>query len=166
LPLYGQNLDCEFDDPRLPDRAMELAEQEAFARVHTIDEIRSKYYSDKDLGDERGALLPAEVTAGKATAPPPVEPQPVQAVQPVDATPTEPQSEDAIDEGAADTKALETRRTDEIATWRRYALKHGAQKALGFNCDELTPGLEIVIKARLAVATTTEEVGAAFVGPF
>ena len=164
LPLYGPNLDCEFDDPRLPDRAMELAEQEAFAKVHTIDEIRSQFYSDDALGDERGMLLPAEVTAGKAGQPPaPAQPQ---VAQPVDTTPTEPQSEDAIDEGAADTKALETRRTDELATWRRYALKHGAQKALGFNCDDLTPGLETVIKARLAVAITTEEVSAAFAGPF
>ena len=163
LPLYGQNLDCEFDDPRLPDRAMELAEQEAFAKVHTIDEVRTQFYQDKGLGDERGKLLPAEVTAGKAGQPQVVA-QPV--TQPVDTTPGQPEGVDTNEESTADTKAIETKRTDELATWARYAKKHGAQKALTFNCDDLPFGIETVVKARLSVAETTEEVSAAFAGPF
>lgn len=66
LPVYGDNLKAEFDDIRDSDRAMEMAEQEAFSRVHTIDEVRQKYYGATPLGDERGGLLVAEVTAKAA----------------------------------------------------------------------------------------------------
>ena len=69
LPIYGDKLTGEFEDIRITDRAMQLAEQKAFAQVHTIDEIRQKHYGSQPLGDERGALLPAEVTKGAPPAP-------------------------------------------------------------------------------------------------
>jgi len=69
LPIYGDKLTGEFEDIRITDRAMQLAEQNAFAQVHTIDEIRQKHYGSQPLGDERGALLPAEVTKGAPPAP-------------------------------------------------------------------------------------------------
>lgn len=65
LPAYGENLVAEFDDIRMSDRAMDLAEQEAYAKSHTVDEIREKFYQDQPIGDERGKLLPVEV--GKST---------------------------------------------------------------------------------------------------
>lgn len=157
LPRYGQGLRCDFDDPRLPDRAMELAEQEAFAKVHTIDEVRAQFYEANPLGDQRGAMLIAEVGARTATAPAAEPPAMAQT------TDTESATDDQDDQA---TTGVEAKRMKELATWRRYALKHGAEKALRFNPDDLTPGLEVVIKARLAAADTAEEVSAAFAGPF
>jgi HK97 family phage portal protein len=61
LPAYGPDLIAAFDDIRETDRAMRLAEQQAYATVHTIDEIRAEFYQSPPIGDERGKLLPAEV---------------------------------------------------------------------------------------------------------
>lgn len=64
LPTWGENLVCEFEDIRITDRAMLLQEQQAYGQVHTVDEIRQKHYGSKPIGDERGALLPAEIAKG------------------------------------------------------------------------------------------------------
>lgn len=61
LPVYGKNLDGVFDDIRPADRAMILAEQEAYSRTHTVDEVREKYHNSPPIGDERGKLLIAEL---------------------------------------------------------------------------------------------------------
>lgn len=86
LGAYGENFVAEFDDVRQGDRAMELAQQDAFARTHTIDEVRQEYYGDPPIGDERGGLLVAEVTAKAAPAAGPVA-LPVPADAPVDDDP-------------------------------------------------------------------------------
>lgn len=70
LPAYGPNLVGEFEDIRVTDKQLELAEISAYGQVHTVDEVRSKYYQSDALGDERGALLVPEV--GKLT--PSIEP--------------------------------------------------------------------------------------------
>lgn len=64
LPIYGEQYNGEFEDIRITDRSMDLAEQSAFAQVHTIDEIRERFHKAKPLGDDRGKLLPAEVGKG------------------------------------------------------------------------------------------------------
>jgi hypothetical protein len=64
LPLYGDGLVGEFDDIRPTDRQLELAEIEAYARTHTVDEVRAKYYNDQPLDMGRGVLLVTEVTHG------------------------------------------------------------------------------------------------------
>jgi HK97 family phage portal protein len=61
LPVYGEDLVGEFDDPRQSNRLLDLQEQERYEKTHTIDEIRAEYYGDDSIGDERGSLLPAEV---------------------------------------------------------------------------------------------------------
>ena len=61
MPLYGENQTAQFEDVRPKDRELVLKEQAAFGRVHTIDEIRNEFYNAKGIGDERGALLPAEI---------------------------------------------------------------------------------------------------------
>lgn len=60
LPAYGDNLIGEFDDIRIGDRSMTLAEQAAAERVHTIDEIRQAYYQLGPLPDDRGMRLLSE----------------------------------------------------------------------------------------------------------
>jgi HK97 family phage portal protein len=69
MPLYGENLVAEFDDVRKTDTAIELAEQEAYARVHTINEVRQQWYEDEPLEDERGEMLAAEISVKVAPTP-------------------------------------------------------------------------------------------------
>lgn len=64
LPAYGDNLVGEFEDVRQTDRALELSEQVAAERVHTIDEIRQIYYQLNPLPDGRGERLLSEQSAG------------------------------------------------------------------------------------------------------
>jgi hypothetical protein len=61
LPLYGENLTCEFDEVREKDRLIALQEEQAFSAVHTIEEIRLEMYGDDPLGDDRDKLLPVEM---------------------------------------------------------------------------------------------------------
>ena len=63
LPAYGPMLKGEFEDVRLQDRAMELQEQAEFAKTHTIDEVREKFYDGDKLGDDRGEMLVAQIGA-------------------------------------------------------------------------------------------------------
>lgn len=63
LPAYGLKLVGMFDDPRVKERALELQEMGEYAKTHTIEEVRKKYYQDEPLGDERDKLLPAQITS-------------------------------------------------------------------------------------------------------
>lgn len=63
LPAYGDGLVAEFDDIRQTNRILDLQEQDQYSRTHTVAEIRSEYYQDDPLGDERDELLPAQITA-------------------------------------------------------------------------------------------------------
>ena len=67
LPSYGDNLVGEFEDVRHIDRALALQEQQEYAKTHSIDEIRTKYYSDEELGDERGEMLPIQIGSAPVT---------------------------------------------------------------------------------------------------
>ena len=66
LPLYGDNLVAEFDDPRKADRLLDLQEQQEYAKSHTINEVRAEKYGDDALpaDDPRGDMLAAEVAPG------------------------------------------------------------------------------------------------------
>lgn len=68
LPVYGDNLVGEFEDVRISDRSMQLAEQNTASTVQTIDEIRQTYYSLPPLADGRGGRLLSE-SAQQAPAP-------------------------------------------------------------------------------------------------
>lgn len=73
-------------------------------------------------------------------------------------------ADDAQDE--AEAQGARAKADKELASWRRYAVKHGVEKAQGFNCENVRPDLAAVIRGRLAAAMDAEEVKAAFVGPF
>jgi HK97 family phage portal protein len=60
LPCYPGDLVGAFDDIRWSDRELELKEQEAYERVHTIDEVRQKYYAAPPIGDCRGRWLASD----------------------------------------------------------------------------------------------------------
>ena len=147
LPVYGDNLVCEFDDPRIVDRAMQLSEEDAYARVHTVDELREKYYEDKPLGGDKGTMLAAEVGKGQMG---------------FGAVPESSQPEQEQDEEEKEVKA----RMGELNKWRRYATKRMGPDAAKFRPDYLPEDLTAIIRNRLKAATSREEVVAAFAGPF
>ncbi len=74
LPAYGDNLIGEFDDIRIVDRGMEIAEQNAAAQVMTIDELRQEYYALEPLADARGIRLLNEPVKQEPTAAEPTDP--------------------------------------------------------------------------------------------
>lgn len=130
LPLYGEELYGEFDDPRKTDRLIDMQEQQEYSRTHTIDEIRHEYYGDQALGDERGAMLPAEIGPGlsvKMNAPPPAAPVIVSGQpsavsgQPEEQPPeTEPQQEGEQAPEMMTMKALE-----ELKRWHTKSKRRG-----------------------------------------
>ncbi len=76
LPSYGDKLFYKYDDIRWADRQMELSEMTQYSLTHTVEEVRTKYYQDKPLGDERDQLLPAQVQPDDGR-PEPEKPEPV-----------------------------------------------------------------------------------------
>lgn len=133
MPAYGDNFIVEFDDVRVTDRQLELREQEAYAITHVIDEIRSKYYEDTPIGDERGKLLPAEVRAGA-----------VKQERPIQDAPQPP------DPAQAD-----------MAKWQRKALKRIGQ-AVPFESDEIPAHVAARINAGLPACKNADDVKALF----
>lgn len=71
LPSYGPNLRGKFRDTRIKDRAMELQEIASYSQTHTVAEVRSKFYKDDPLGDERDKLFVSQVgaTGGQSGTP-------------------------------------------------------------------------------------------------
>jgi HK97 family phage portal protein len=176
LPLYGENLVAEFEDVRIIDRATQLQEQSAYERTHTIDEIRQEYYGDDPLmmdgvPDERGALLPAEVTAGRAT---PSMPMPPQLAAAQDQAPP---SQDTVTQAQLDQAqqnlAAKTYKSDELLAleadlrrWRKKAGNKLAAKNKGqiavFESDVIPPHLNAWIAGALENVTTTRDIAQVF----
>lgn len=148
LPAYGTDLDGEFDDVRRVDTDVELRQQEAYERTHTVEEVRAKYYQDKPLGDGRDKLLPAEIgkgmTDGRAPEDKPPPPQIIQ--QP-----------DALEEAQ---KRLDKQR------WYKKAINHIAAgrslDTLTFTPDYLSDDDTMRIRAALKRAQTEADVKRAF----
>jgi len=63
LPLYSENLVMEYQDIRITDSLIEIRKQREYATVHTIDEIRKKYYDEGPLPNGKGEMLPNEVSS-------------------------------------------------------------------------------------------------------
>jgi HK97 family phage portal protein len=173
LPLYGEDLVGEFDDVRLVDRAMAMQEQQAYSEVHTIDEVRAKFYNDKPIGDERGELLPGQVGQVQAN-PEEEEERDEESMTPnmpprleKRASPTEKPKEERAQEQVVTGKAVEVVPTeaqlvrDELGTWERFALKRIKGKAKDnreFECVHIEPSLQGSIEGQLEAAQTAEDV--------
>jgi HK97 family phage portal protein len=68
MPAYGENQFAEFDDIRLTDRTLKLAETAEYAKYHTVDEVRAEFYKDDPLDDNpAGELLISQVNASTAS---------------------------------------------------------------------------------------------------
>lgn len=147
LPAYETTqikLIGEFEDPRVVDRKLELEEQTAFERSHTLDEVRKEMYEDSPIGDERGELLISQIKADSGQPTPPANPVPpvVPDVQNTDNT-TEPMP---MNDGAdLQVKAA----LDALTAWRRVALRGKTEKAKAFTNPALSSTLTESIKAQL-----------------
>lgn len=117
LPLYGDNLVGQFEDPRKPNRELELAEQEAYSRTHTVNEVRARWYGDDPLPDERGELMVAQI--GPAAGHPPEGALLTMGSEPDPPPPPDPDQEpEAESPNEKRAKAL-----GELKAWRAFALK-------------------------------------------
>lgn len=161
LPAYGPNLVLAFDDPRKTDRALELQEQAEYARTHTIDEVREKFYEDAPIGDERGKLLIAEITQGGIPGVDvPEKPAPI--IMPPGA-PTEDEQEDGETEDEQPAEAPEQEaegrqpaekalidvdsQLDDLRMWRAKVRKRG--RPTGFESAAILPGVKALVTQRL-----------------
>jgi HK97 family phage portal protein len=70
LPAYDRrsprSLVGLFDDIRPTDRELELKEIDTYARFHTIDEVRQRYYAAAPLPDSQGARLEDDPPVSRA----------------------------------------------------------------------------------------------------
>ena len=166
LPLYGDNLVCEFEDVRISDKILEIQEQTEYAKTHTIDEIRERYYGDKPIGDERGVLLPAQVSSitPRELVDEPMNIEPNQ-------TPA-PEREKEVDGGGFDENEDRQQEREsaagygeEIKAWERKAVNRiKAQKALDFDfiANEIPERVQNIIKSALAECKSADDVREVF----
>lgn len=67
LPAYGSGrsrpLIGQFEDVRMEDKQLRLAEMIEYSKSHTVEEVRREFYGDEPLGDDRDRLLPSQITA-------------------------------------------------------------------------------------------------------
>jgi len=170
LPLYGDGLLGQFDDPRIVDRIIENEERRLYQIVHTVEETRNRFDGDEPLGDDRDLLLVPQVDKLAASAVDGVQGATPPGLSPFGAPPAdEPEMRveldgDDPDKPDPDDEDLEGLRNAELAKWRRKVVKRGA--GVSFNPDYLPTDLVAVVKARLALADSRDEVRAAFSGPF
>lgn len=160
LPAYGDGFVAQFEDVRRVDTLVELQEQQEYGKVHTIEEIRAKYYGDKPIGDGRDLLLPAEVGSGLTDARPPEEKakQAMEMMQArTDAQP--PPSPDAAFVAAG--KALDRRRWRTKAT---NALAAGKVADVTFDPDYLSDDEAMPIRAALKRAQCADDIWKAVEG--
>ena len=156
-PLIGQ-----FEDIRVTDRKMELDEQTAYSKSHTIGEIREKFYGDPPLSDERDDLFPEQIKAasgGVQESPVPtafgVQPEPQREMTAAENKPPQEQKEDDKEKESA--KAV----LADLARMERKAVKH-IGKAVDFLSDNIPPSVLSQIKRRLPACKDTAAVRAVF----
>lgn len=169
LPAYGDGLRAEFDDPRVTDKVLELSEQNEFSKVHTIDEIREKYYQSAPIAkvsglpeDKRGLLLPAQVSPNTPLGDEP-EPEPEPMVQPpevIEQGEPEPEEQEQPDNEAEPEEVKA-----EIARMKRRGLRLGIKRKgeiMDFETDVIPEATLAMIRARLETATDQAGIRAAF----
>jgi len=161
MPLYGENFVCQFEDVRLSDKAMELSEVNEYAKTHTINEVREKYYQSPAVEDERGELFVVQL--GKISA---MTTDATSVTTSIDGDlPDERNAEtggETSDEGetAGQQKAL---MKAELKQWRRFAGKRiGKKNAKEFVARQLEQSLVGAIEGALELAATKADSNAIF----
>lgn len=171
LPAYGSGIVCEFEDVRLTDQAMELSEQEHYAKTHTIDEVRQKYYNSEEIGDERGEMLIAQIGQSDTTLSLRADvTQTEQVGQPSGQVETAPAAPAEAPEEAKAFKPVPSMKQlilDEVAQWQRFVtkrLKAGStlESMREFQAEHIPPGLYGAIEGALSKVREREGVKAIF----
>jgi len=166
----------EPEDIRVTDRAMELQEIEHYAKTHTIDEVREKFYEDKKLeqvsgveGDKRGALFVAQINASTSmTDEQPEQLQPQNTEQPFQNDEQEEPDEDPgaqVGEGDAEREEQQREMDADMQKWERKSLKRlkeSGEAYCEYNSDVIPLATRGAIKAGLKRAATPEDVRALF----
>ena len=149
LPSYGGRtlIGC-FEDVRVADKDLELRQQEAFERSHTVEEVRAEFYGDEPLGDERDNLFPSQITSASAKPEPPQPPQnPVNNAMP----------NDTMNQPAPDTQPQDTAMKADLSRWQRKALKKVGQ-FVPFESDAIPYDIRERIETNLAGCKTEMDV--------
>lgn len=176
LKAYGDGLLAEFDDIRVTDRMLEIAEMTEYAKTHTIDEVRAKYYGDDPVatitgldGDKRGLLFTAQINASTPIEDEP-EPEPAPPVMPVNPPPGqppetmgEPEPETMPDEGEQEGEPDPALKRA-LGAWKRYAVRmvKAGRDATTFEHDDIPGGIKAQIAAGLTTCKSAEDVAAVF----
>lgn len=168
MPAYGDSLVCQVEDPRQVDKVLELQEQEAFSRTHTINEVRKQYYGDDELEDDRGLLLPAQVGAAaipmyvaRGEEPPEMPPQFGQQTPPEEEG--EEQPDDNAEEMPEEAQAEDVKA--ELGRWQRKALsalKRGKGAAVEFESDIIPLSLAGAIDGALEACKAESDIKRVF----
>lgn len=137
LPAYGDNLVVQFDDIRVTDRQLLLSEQAAYERVHTIDEVRAKFYQADPLGDERGNLLIGEIGKGLTNAEP-AQPEPTPTPAPPPALPDQSQAEVQPPDQPGDSTPTDQVKLAEIKRFRKWLKRRANPDVTQFKSDILS----------------------------
>ena len=159
LPLYGDGLVGEFDDIRITDKQLELAEIGAYGQTHTVDEVRAKYYGDVPLGDDRGNLLVTEVGKGLTPADPDPEPPPMLMPPNVQQAQPEPDADEADDDApdaaqadtADDGEAQQELRAREVKALRRWLRNRRNPDPLKFKRLHLTEADVLAVAGEMGI---------------
>lgn len=136
---------------------LEVMQEDEVARAGSLQSLTSAGFPidlaaevlGYDLTDEQWARLKAEASKPKR--------QPTLFGLP---KPEEQEQEHA--EEMSEENDLDEDAKTEMKTWRRFALKHGAEKALGFECAHVPAPVADEVRSRLKEATTEAALKAAF----
>jgi hypothetical protein len=154
MPAYGRNIFVEFEDPRVVDRQLELLEQDAYERTHTLEEVRKKYYQEEGLGDERDDLIPSQINATSGVK---VETPPVPITPPTELLP-EDKPEDLTEEPPDETPVKA-----DLMRWKRYSLRtFGKAEFTKFEGRDIPEPAARAIRARLGACKNTLDVAGVF----
>lgn len=167
LPAYESpqiKLIGEFDDPRVVDRKLELEEQAAFERSHTLDEVRKEWYEDSEIGDERGNLLITQIKIDSGQTPPAGaqqnNPAPITDMPNTDTVPAEQMGMQGTTGEDMTAKAT----IEALQAWRKIKLRGKTEKAHAFQNDAIPDNTLRTIKAKLETMTEPEEIKKLFDG--
>jgi hypothetical protein len=160
LPAYGRKLIGIFDDPRVVDRKLELDEQTAFERSHTIEEVRQEYYQDDPIGDERDQLFVSQINAqsGGVQKPPPApKPPALPGTNPQQV----PSDQMPITDNGAEALAAKAA-IDDLMRWKKMAIRGKVEKMTTFKSTVIPAAMQRDISVKLQILTEKGDIVALF----
>jgi SPP1 gp7 family putative phage head morphogenesis protein len=175
LPAYGEDQVAEYEDIRITDRRLQIAEIETALKTHTVDEVRAEYYDDEPLPSGGEVVLTGIAQTIDASEP---EDEPEPALPPpapltgAPMLPVIPPPGPVANALANDTARMtaEIAGKAELVKWEAWALKRLRAGMWppdrAFKHDVLPQRVAGLIEAQLATAQTEQAVKAAFSEPF